>query len=573
MDLIKTGIGLGKTIKNVGRLREIVSIFARHGFDEFITYGVTSKIPNFALPKASKGIKEELKHREDREWPEVVGYRLRQCFEELGPAFIKFGQLLATREDLFDPAFTDEMAKLRDKVKSVPFSDVKKVFEHDLGKSVEDIFSYIEETPIGTASIGVVYRGELKTGEKVVLKVRRPKIEKEIATDFSILHFMATQAEKVSDEIRYIGVSRIIKDFTLSLQVELNFNIEAMNAKRFKKNLEKHDSKRLFKIPKIYEELSCETIMVMEEMVGTPFSHKEKILPVLDEVQSKLLYGVELFMKTLLKDGFFHADLHGGNFFYLETGEIGLIDFGLMGALSKRSRKNFIAIIYALTTYNYENLVYEFLDVAEYEDIPDIDLLVQDVKDALAPFVGLTVQQTNFTLVLLTVIKTLKKHRLYLPRDWYVVFRSLMTLDGVGRSIDLDLDLLKLFENDIHEIIQESFNKEDLIEEGIWSAKDIMSSARTLPRHLKWFLKHWSKKGYAFELVHTGHEDALKSLSSSIIFLGHALLSSVFFYSGVSLLSSTVSSWRDVPFLIWLLWAGSLLVFLLGIKHYRRHQL
>lgn len=573
MDIIKTGIGLGKTIKNVGRLREMASVFARHGFDEFITYGVTSKIPNFALPKASKGIKEELKQKEDREWPEVIGYRLRQCFEELGPAFIKFGQLLASREDLFDPAFTEEMAKLRDNVRAIPFSEVKGTFEQDLGQPTEEVFSSIEEAPIGTASIGVVYRGQLKSGEKVVIKVRRPGIEKEIATDFSLLHFMATQAEKVSDEVRYLGVSRIIKDFTLSLQVELNFNIEAMNAARFKKNLEKHDTQKVFRIPKIYEDYSCETILVMEEMVGIPFSHKEEILPVLDKVQSNLLYGVEIFMKTLLKDGFFHADLHGGNFFYLETGEIGLIDFGLMGALSKKSRKNFIAIIYALTTYNYENLVYEFLDVAEYEEIPDIDLLIQDVRDALAPFVGLTVQQTNFTLVLLTVIKALKKHRLYLPRDWYIVFRSLMTLDGVGRSIDLDLDLLKLFEKDIHEIIQDSFSKEDLIEEGIWSAKDIMSSARVFPRHLKWFLKNWSKKGYAFELIHSGHEEAAKSLSSSIVFLGHALLSAVFFYSGVSLIEATILSWRDVPLIVWPIWLLSFAFFISGLKHYRRHQL
>jgi ubiquinone biosynthesis protein len=573
MDIIKTGIGLGKTIKNVGRLREMASIFARHGFDEFITYGVTSKIPNFALPKSTRGIKEELKQREDREWPEVIGFRLRQCFEELGPAFIKFGQLLASREDLFDPAFIEEMAKLRDKVRAIPFSEVKEVFEQDLGQKTEDVFSFIEETPIGTASIGVVYRGELLSGEKVVVKVRRPHIEREIATDFSLLHFMATQTEKVSDEVRYLGVSRIIKDFTLSLQVELNFNIEAMNARRFKKNLEKHDTKNVFKIPEIYEQYSCETILVMEEMVGIPFSHKEKILPVLDKVQNKLVYGVELFMKTLLKDGFFHADLHGGNFFYLETEEIGLIDFGLMGALSKKSRKNFIAIIYALTSYDYENLVYEFLDVAEYEEIPDIDLLIQDVKDALAPFVGLTVQQTNFTLVLLTVIKALKKHRLYLPRDWYIVFRSLMTLDGVGRSIDLDLDLLKLFEKDIHEIIQDSFSKEDLIEEGIWSAKDVMSSARVFPRHFKWFLKSWSKKGYAFELIHSGHEKAIKSLSSSIVFLGHAFLSAVFFYSGVSLLEADVMTWRDVPIIVWPVWGLSLAFFIAGLKHYRRHQL
>ncbi|MCR9203838.1 MAG: AarF/UbiB family protein, partial [Halobacteriovoraceae bacterium] len=473
MDLIRTGIGISKTIRNVGRLREIVLIFGKHGFDEFISTNVAQSIPNFILPKSKRSIKEELDPTVEKDWPQILGYRLRLCFEELGPAFIKLGQLLSSREDIFDPSFIDEMKILRDKVKPVPFAEVKPGIEETLGKPIEQFFSEVDPEPIGTASIGVVYQGKLLDGTEVVLKVKRPGIEKMMQTDFSILRFLTSQAEKVSEEVKYLGVSRIIKDFSLSLTNELNFNSEALNAGRFKKLLKSHNCEDLLYIPEVYEDLCSRDLLVMEKLKGIPFSDFARLEPHIEEIAPKLDECLKVFIKTFLKDGFFHADLHGGNFFLLEDHRVGLIDFGLMGTLSKKGRKNFIAIIYSLITFNYENVVYEFLEVAEYDKIPDIDGLIEDVRDALSPYIGLTVQQTDFSEVLRSVITTLKRHEIYLPREWFIVFRSLMTLDGVGRSLNLDYDIYAMMEEDIDELIKDSISKDELIEEGIWAAKDL----------------------------------------------------------------------------------------------------
>ena len=217
-------------------------------------------------------------------------------------------------------------------------------------------------------------------------------------------------------------------------------------------------------------------------------------------------------MKTFLKDGFFHADLHGGNFFLLENGTIGIIDFGLMGTLSKKGRKNFIAIIYSLITFNYENVVYEFLEVAQYDKIPDVDKLISDVKDALSPYVGLTVQQTDFSKVLKAVVSTLKTHEIFLPREWFIVFRALITLDGVGKSLGQDFDIYAMMEGDIKEIISSSLSKDELMEEGIWAAKDIISIARVVPRHIRWFLKDFSHK-------------KVENLGKKLIFCNFSILS------------------------------------------------
>ena len=567
MDLISAGRGITKTMRNVGRLQEIVRVFAGHGFDEFITKNVTNRIPNFVLPKSQKKISDELLNKSEKDWNQILGFRLRKCFEELGPAFIKFGQLLSSREDLFHSSFIDEMKMLRDQVKPVSLSDALPIIEKSLGKKANEVFKEIQEPAIGTASIGVVYRATLLDGSSVVIKVRRPGIEKEIETDFSILLFLAHQAERVSKELRYLGLSRIVNDFAITLQRELNFNLEALNAERLKKNLDQHDERKLFYIPKVYNQYSSNDVLVLEEIKGVPFTQLGSILEKKQELAEKMEYGVELFVKTFLKDGFFHADLHGGNFFLMEDGRIGLIDFGLMGNLSKRGRHHFIAIVYAIISSNYENLVYEFLDVAEYEGIPDVEKLIRDVREALSLFVGLSVKQTNFSELLMVVLTTLKKHQIYLPREWYVIFRALITLDGVGKSLGIDMNIFGILEKDISEIVESTLNKDDLMEEAAWAARDITSALRIFPRHFRWFMRDFAKKGYAVEIKNTGYERELQNMSSSVSFLAFCIIAGVFIFSGVFMLSGKeIHTWGDIPTLTWIFWSVGLLMFASGIK-------
>ncbi len=569
MDLIKAGIGFSKTMRNASRLREIVSVFAKHGFDEFITIGITAKIPNFVLTKSKKSIKEELQNKSEKDWNQVLGFRLRSCFEELGPSFIKLGQLLSSREDIFHASFIAEMQLLRDKVKPIYLSELRSHIETDLGKKLEEIFKNIKNEPIGVASIGVVFSAELLDGTPVVLKVRRPGIEKEIETDFSILLFIAHQLEKVSEELKYLGLSRIINDFGITLSKELNFNIEALNGQRLKKNLAVHDTENNYYIPKFFEEYGNESIIVMERLDGIPFSSKE-INSHFHEINPKLNYGVKLFLKTFLQDGFYHADLHGGNFFYLKDKKIGLIDFGLMGSLSKSGRQHFMAIIYSLLSHNYENLVYEFLDVAEYDTIPDSESLTRDVRDALSPYVGLTVQQINMSELFIVILATLKRHQIYLPREWYLVFRALVTLDGVGKSLNIDLNIFGILEEDISQIIQKSFKKEDLIEEVLWSSRDLSSTAKIFPRHFRWFMRDFAKKGYAIEVINRGYKKEISNIGRSIFFLSTSIVASILFIAGIYLLGQRETYLiEQIPTITWLFWSFALVIFGIGLRKTR----
>lgn len=561
MDIIKTGIGITKTIKNVARLREILTVLSRHGFSELIVKsGLDKVIPGFVLPARVSQLKREDLSQE--EWWQIFGQQLRLSFEELGPSFIKVGQLLSTREDIFDPALIRELKQLQNKVKGIPFEQAKQVIEKNLGKPVEEIFSSIEPEAIGTASIGVVYRAYLKDGNKVVVKVRRPGIRKTIMTDFEILLFIVQNLEKVSEDIKFMGMSRVIHDFFKSTQSELNFMIEAQNCERLRSNLKIIDKDGALVVPHVYREFTTSEVLVLEYLDGKPFNEFHSMDELGPDIVEKLEKSIALFTHTLLADGFFHADLHGGNFFVLKDRRIGIIDFGLMGTLSKKNRANLISILYALLTYNFDNLVYEFLEVAEYNDIPDHEELIRDIRDALSPFIGLSVQETNMSELVRSLITTLSKHELYLPREWFIIFRALITLDGVGKGVGMDINIFKILEKDLPHLVTELLSKKNAQEELMWVAKDVVSSMRVLPKHLKWYLKELSRHNYSQEHRIRGLEEVSNNLSRSLYILGLSLLAGIFILTGAILVQKIeILSFYDVPLISWVFWGwGSYLM-------------
>lgn len=570
MDLIKTGLGISKTIKNVSRFREILMVLSRHGFSELIVKsGLDQVIPGIVLPKRVSDLKRE--DLTSEEWWRLFGRQLRLSFEKLGPSFIKVGQLMATREDILDPAMIRELKLLQNQVSGIPFATAINVIEQNLGKKVDEVFSSIDETPIGTASIGVVYKAVLKNGKKVVVKVRRPGIRKILTTDFEIIHFIVEKIEKVSEELKFLGMSRMISDFFKSTVQELNFKVEAQNALRLKTNLSQIDKDGCLVVPEVYKEYSTEEILVLEFLDGRPFNEFHSLEELGPDMVIKLERSIELFTHTLLADGFFHADLHGGNFFVLENGKIGIIDFGLMGTLSKRNRTNLIAILYAVLSYNFDNLVYEFLEVADYDVIPDHEELIRDIKDAISPYIGLSVKETNMTELVRGLISTLAKHRLYLPREWFIIFRALMTLDGVGKSIGLDVNIFKVLDKDLEPLVKELLSKKNAEEELMWITKDVLTSLRLVPKHIKWFFKEASKNNYSLELRIKDMDQFSDRINRAFYSLGMSLLASVFILGGVLFIKDASGiGLRDIPLLTWIFWgcASYLLIRITMIRKY-----
>lgn len=566
MDILRTGIGIGRTVRNVGRLKEILGVFAKNGFDELVLkIKMADVLPDFVLPQ-KKTASINLEERGEDLWS-AIGFRLKESFEELGPSFIKLGQVLATREDIFDQSFILQMKKLHGDTKAMPFKTVKKIIESNLDGKIKDHFQSIDEKPIGTASIGGVYKAILLNGKEVVIKVRKPGLKEMIRGDFEILDWIIVQLEKVSLDVKTLGLRAMLGQFEKSLNKELNFFQEALNAKRLKAGNAKLPEANLIIIPEVYDEFTGEDILVMDYLKGKPFSSISHIDELGEDGLEKLKICVRSFVFSMLKEGFFHADLHGGNFFVLEDGNIGLIDFGLMGSLSQKNRISLVVILSSMLNEDFDRLVSEFLDIADFEKMPDEKILVRDIRDALAPYLGLSVQQTDIQALFRGLFKVLTHHRIMLPTEWFLIFRSMVMLDGIGQSLKVDLNFHELVFEDIESMAKDVLNFDQLKTEAIWLGRDALASARILPRHIRWFAKHLEKRDYAFELEIRGVESGFNSLARAIEFLAFFVIAGVFSSLAVIILKDQdLLSIKDISFGAWFLILMSVISFVWGIK-------
>ncbi|RYZ71777.1 MAG: AarF/ABC1/UbiB kinase family protein, partial [Proteobacteria bacterium] len=252
------------------------------------------------------------------------------AFEELGPTFVKLGQVLATRPDLIPVEFVEEFKKLHDQVSPLPFSEIKRVLESQYGSTLDEIFAEINPVPLGSASIAQVHRAKLRDGSDVVVKVQRPGIERIIADDISILYYLAELLQKYVKETRIFNPIGIVDEFFRTLELETNFVIEANNIRRFIENF-KDDTE--VKIPHVYIELTGPRVLVLEFLKGIPLSQAAALEQEGVDRQTVMKAGLRAYFKQVFKDGLFHGDLHAGNLFILPGSRIGLIDFGIVGRL------------------------------------------------------------------------------------------------------------------------------------------------------------------------------------------------------------------------------------------------
>lgn len=557
------GTGFVQSIRNVTRFREILSVFVKNGFEEFIYKSKLHEIiPNFVFP-ASKKEQVIANSISTDQWWSVVGHRLRKSFEELGPAFIKFGQLLGTRDDFFSSSFTMEMKKLQDDVKGIAWSEAKESIEKCWGKSISEVCRSINQEPIASASIASVFTAILKNGEKVVIKIKRQGIEQIIESDFQLMSVLVRALESSSEQFRWMALSRTLEEFYRSIKAEVNLLYELKNLERLRLNLSKVKNSDILVLPKPYPELCNENVLVMEYLDGIPFS-KLKSSDVTKELQDQLLKCVQLFLHSLLKDGFFHADLHGGNFFYLENEKIGIVDFGLVGTLSHKNKNTFMSILYNLSVGDFDRLVYELLDVAEYDKVPDYQELARDLEITLSPFLVLSASQIPSAEFMQNLVGILSKYRIFLPREWSIIFRALVTLDGVGRSLGVDIKVFEILDKSTKEFTSTLINKDQILMESLWFLKDSLSSLRMWPRHINWFLKEFSKNNYAIDLKIKGLNRDLHIAAKSLQFLGFIIMSCTLLGMGLFFIVDKNINFHQLPLITLIFWIASLIIFLYG---------
>lgn len=421
---------------------------------------------------------------------------MRLAFEELGPTFIKFGQLLATRPDLIPAIYTEEFNKFHDQVTPLKFAEIESVLKSHFGAPPEKIFSTFNREALAAGSIAQAHLAQLTTGEKVVVKIQRPGIENIISEDLGVLYILAELLEKYVPEAKSFNPMAVVDEFARTLDLETNFIIEANNIRRFQENFANEPS---IKIPDVYGAYSGKRVLVLEELEGIPLSHKNALDQEGINPEAVLRVGLRCYLKMVFTDGLFHGDLHAGNMFVLPNNRVGLIDFGVIGRLNRKTQSAIANMFVALAGEDYDRFAYEYVDLAPYTDLVDVDLLARDLRDMIAPYYGLTLKHVNVGKLLMDSTALASRYGLQLPPELIMFFKSIISIEGMGRVIMKDFNFLAYGLEFAAELVQSKAEPTRVLRDLSSVGRDLNSLVSTLPRQLKQILRRLTSPDFVLK--------------------------------------------------------------------------
>lgn len=492
MNILSTPRQVTRTVRNIARIRQITTVFAKHGFQELLDkLGFARFIPQ--------------KYRRVKPSPNLTApERLRIAFEELGPSFIKLGQLLSSRSDLLPENWVQELSKLQDRVTPLPFTVIKHSVERELGSSLEELFSSFSSDCLASASIGQVHEAVLKDGTRVVVKVQRPAIDLLIKTDISVLTSLAAALERYFPETQVLAPQTFVEEFFQAMSLELDFILEANNILKSRENLKALPD---VYVPQVFLELCTPKVLVVEYLQGLKLDDTRA----LDArgVDRKVLAetAAKAFLKTALEDGFFHGDLHMGNLFALDASpesegrpRLGMIDFGIMGYLTPRARESLLRILVALSEENFETLCLEYAELGASRGSTDFDAFQRQVHASVAPYLGLPLAQMNVGKILIEATTAAARHHIRIPREWMLIFKAIYTLEGTCQKLDPGFNPMPLLEAYVEPLLKPSLDWTKFSKDMLLGSRDVQYVAQMLPRQLHWFFKRLASNGYAIEI-------------------------------------------------------------------------
>lgn len=416
--------------RDLGRVQDIAAVLIRYGFGDLVQrIGMSG-----ALEKAGKALHwkkaEELARLKPPE-------RARRVMEELGPTFVKLGQVLATRVDLFPADWLSEFAKLQDKAAEVAWEEIEAQLREDLGQSPDEVFKAVEHQPLASASLGQVHRAQLEDGTEVVLKVRRPGIRSIVEADLRLLKRLADIIEAEAPDLKQYRPKALVSQFSRSLRRELDFAAECRNAERIAEALAEDSG---IVVPEVHWEWTGERLNVQQFIDGIPGRDYEAVRRAGLDTHVIAQRGTRAILGMILEDGFFHADPHPGNIRYLPDNQIGLLDFGMVGRLTAERRQEVAELLYGLVERDAEQVSRILLDWSA-ESQTSQDQLEEDIAQFIDQYHGVALEQLDMSAMIADMTAVLRQHHLVLPADLVLMLKAFVTLEGMGRSLDPEFDM------------------------------------------------------------------------------------------------------------------------------------
>jgi len=471
--------------RDVGRIHEIASVLIRFGFADFVArVGLAG-----ALERTGRLLHAPELGAQARE-PAPV--RLRHALEALGPTFVKLGQLLASRVDLFGPEWIAEFERLQSHAPSVPFELIEPLLEEQFGRPLDQVFERVEANPLAAASIAQVHSATLHEGTEVVIKVRRPGIQQIIAADLRLLERLARAVEAHSPEAARYRPCEIVRHFRATIERELDLAAECHHAERIAAALGPMPG---LVIPRVYWQWTCEGVNVQEFIPGRPL--QEMLDPAIAAAENANLpalakLGASAILQMVFIDGFFHADPHGGNVLYLAGDRVGLVDFGMVGHLSSSRRRQLVALLRALVQRDAE-AVARVLDEWADDASPDPDRLADDIEVFLDRYHGLALEHISLGDMLGDVMAIVREYGLWLPPDLAMVFKVFITLEGLGRRLDPAFDMVAAARPFLRRALQERYSPRSLGRRLRHAAVDAADALSLMPDQLRRILRSVSE--------------------------------------------------------------------------------
>ncbi len=426
--------------RDIPRVRQIIMVASRHGFGQLIEQLGLQRFVSFG--KRVLSFKKGPPPAEQRRGaPE----RLRIMFEELGPSFIKFGQVLSCRPDLLPVEYAGELCKLTDSVSPFPFEQAKEIVEGDLGGPLDAFFLEFDAVPVAAASIAQVHKAVLLDGSEVMVKVQRPNIDRIIDRDVSILKGIAELMEAYVPEIAVHNPRGIVDEFSRTINRELDFFIEASNAVRLRRNFE---GSTVLYVPRIHSDMTTRHILVLERVEGIRIDDFARIDREGYDRRAITKKGASAYFKMIFQDGFFHGDPHPGNIFILPDGRLALVDFGIMGRVTEENMQYFSDTIIAIVERDFDKLVEQYVNIGfltnETVDIDKLRIeLREDLAEFLEPYYGMTVKQVDLGAYIDRLTQISIRFKLRMPQNLYLVYKTLLTIEGQLRQLDPDFNMIE----------------------------------------------------------------------------------------------------------------------------------
>ncbi len=427
---LRSAVGFAQ---HLPRYHEIVRVLFHYGFADVLKLVALQKI--LGLEDAV------LQRHENGILAKPPAERLRLALQELGPTFIKLGQILSARRDIINDEFYEELCRLQDKVPGFPAEEAEQIFQSELGITARNAFASFSAEPVAAASIAQVHKAKLHDGTVVAVKIQRPDINKTIERDLEILADLAAVMERHVPELAVLNPTGVVKEFATTLRAELDFTNEAANAERFRAQFEGNPDIR---VPSVFRDLSSERVLTMEFMRGIPITDTAKLRKAGIDPAALAERISDLILRQVFDFGFFHGDPHPGNVTVLPDGVIGLYDYGIMGTFSPGFRSSIARMLAGLATKDMPQVMRSMLDMSEEGYVENPEHMLRDVEDFSEHRLNQTIKDIKLAAVLNQLLELLRKNRLRMKGSFYLGVKALSQMEAIGRDLNPDLNFVLL---------------------------------------------------------------------------------------------------------------------------------